>query len=384
MLNALRHRGDRQIVGTESRLRAVEVLNALRHRGDRQGEAIRYIRIGLQVLNALRHRGDRQSVNKLGRVGAPWCSTPYGIVATGKRPGDDQPDQRRRVLNALRHRGDRQMMAISPLSGLPWCSTPYGIVATGKRSSTASMWAVFLCSTPYGIVATGKLAAAIHFFPPHQCSTPYGIVATGKRTAGAPRARPARAQRLTASWRQAIGGDRPLAPQARVLNALRHRGDRQLADGFADEAPHPVLNALRHRGDRQSPPRVVKSRVPGVLNALRHRGDRQESAPGRQVPGARRAQRLTASWRQARAPVLPFTPPRRDVLNALRHRGDRQRYCPKHLLGKDIGRLLSCRSRTWDARRKSACVVSWTRAMQLPAGKMVASSSAFRSVVKDR
>ncbi len=229
-----------------------DVLNALRHRGDRQHSALPLVVLAALVLNALRHRGDRQSRGTFRgshrprcaqRLTASWrqaihsdgefginaatCSTPYGIVATGKRPQAKKPGGLLRVLNALRHRGDRQRSRAR---------------RSGRNRGCAQR-----------LTASWRQANSTEI--------------ASYRT-------PCCAQRLTASWRQAKRRRDPVRHRQDVLNALRHRGDRQTwgAGNVAD--PERVLNALRHRGDRQM--------------------SREESENCQNS-----AQRLTASWRQA-------------------------------------------------------------------------------------
>ncbi len=278
VLNALRHRGDRQTAAstapTRRRRRGAQRLTASwRQARRRVGAPI----ADTAVLNALRHRGDRQSTSPSpARPVAASCSTPYGIVATGKQErlavpnhpppvlnalrhrGDRQagPAAARgggdRVLNALRHRGDRQASPVEPMSALP----------AGAQRLTASWRQAILRLTlvKLSVKRAQRLTAswrqaigwALKWDSDTTCSTPYGIVATGKRR--------------RRDWCQG---------RELVLNALRHRGDRQASQHLQAVCRQCVLNALRHRGDRQRPRGKAARRARRVLNALRHRGDRQ-------------------------------------------------------------------------------------------------------------
>ncbi len=155
------------------------------------------------------------------------CSTPYGIVATGNRVGTGIPVTAVTVLNALRHRGDRQ--GAEPLS----CSCMY------------------VCSTPYGIVATGKPSGSP---PPPRPARAQRLTASWRQatsTSGMDRRGAACAQRLTASWRQAKQYRRPseqASEECSTPYGIVATGNRQ---GQGTDQPGAVLNALRHRGDRQ-------------------------------------------------------------------------------------------------------------------------------------
>ena len=302
------------------------------------------------------------------------CSTPSGIEANGTRQAVLDSFRRKVVLNAFRHRGERDGQTLPSLTGnASKCSTPSGIEANGTSPCTTDRPPGTRCSTPSGIEANGttvrrgwgqRRAARAQRLPASRrtghelstitddqwatCSTPSGIEANGTATTAV--AAGARGSCSTPSGIEANGTLSPVRPAAApppiVLNAFRHRGERDILKGQNEayklggcstpsgieangthtlpDAPRRdahVLNAFRHRGERDfvegvfyethtyecSTPSGIEANGTGqrssrsprtvVLNAFRHRGERDWWAGPASRPSGPSAQRLPASRR---------------------------------------------------------------------------------------
>ncbi len=318
VLNAFRHHGrDHQVgVGASGEGRSAQRLSA-----SRPGSPIvpSFTTRFIIVLNAFRHHGRDHNQTSVRRLGAPWCSTPFGITA-GITP----------TAHGFRHR-----------NGM--CSTPFGITAgitrpPGSRPRRAFVLNAFRHhgrdhdrrggAAPLHMVV---LNAFRHHGRDHgtgplvekgcyQCSTPFGITA-GITWCSRP-SRPARrtsAQRLSASrpGSLVLRCDARLGVQ--VLNAFRHHGrDHGLVDAMRDtgylcSTPFGITAGITTKPDR-SPAATWCSTPFGITAGItRHRIERTPSEP--------RAQRLSAS----RPGSLPRDrgPPAgaAGVLNAFRHHG---------------------------------------------------------------
>ncbi len=202
-----------------------------------------------------------------------------------------------------------------------WCSTPFGITASGTPGWYFAHISVCLCSTPFGITASGTVWPGSSTLAP-ECSTPFGITASGTSLFVSTTFRNPACS--TPFGITASGTIPKWSPPTvwRVLNAFRHHGERDLAEGACTRGGHGVLNAFRHHGERDR-------RMPLGISTLRARC----STPfGITASGTTRgsttwtrkgsAQRLSASRRAGpEHGGRSHRPP--EVLNAFRHHGER-------------------------------------------------------------
>ena len=251
VLNAFRHRGERDPACAQYRCRSPSVLNAFRHRGERDTGRICGSPSPGSAQRLPASRRTRPLALTAGLLAGYACSTPSGIEAnetprvrsTGvavlrcSTPSGIEANETwlrcmgrngRQVLNAFRHRGERDDATVSGYySGRASCSTPSGIEANETAWKYLRCFAVYGCSTPSGIEANetrAAKAAASHLSS--TCSTPSGIEAN--ETAGAPmwyathhRCSTPSGIEANETWLRCMGRN-----GRQVLNAFRHRGER--------------------------------------------------------------------------------------------------------------------------------------------------------------
>jgi len=235
------------------------------------------------VLNAFRHHRGGRMANEWSAPVRIMCSTPFGITEVGATPGRGRTHpggSAQRLSASQRWAHDRRGTKTRGSEGAQrlsasqrWARPRGRLRRYGPGGGMSGVLNAFRHHRG-GRAARGEVppsrAEVLNAFRHHRggrttssrqsgrtrmCSTPFGITEVGATFAGKSNCPTARAQRLSASQRWALGGNGRLLGQDVVLNAFRHhRGGRAGNQGTAFR-PAVVLNAFRHhRGGRARTP----------------------------------------------------------------------------------------------------------------------------------
>ena len=361
-----------------------QVLNAFRHHGVyRDGDGARPGG-ARHVLNAFRHHGVyRRHAVQIGgpAVGAPVCSTPFGITEyIGPDQLGDAAD-RQGVLNAFRHHGVyRGSSSIARSSHSSPCSTPFGITEYIGPRGERVMPEPVVCSTPFGITEyigepgahdAGHAQHVLNAFRHHGVYRP--------QPPSRPSDGPLSAQRLSASRSISASGHAFTCRYARMCSTPfgiteyigrveERRKESQLCStpfGITEYIGRlrrcgryvrcPVLNAFRHHGVYRwvgfgygSETRSGCSTPFGITEYIgRACGRRSASSCAQRLSASRSISDIGRRDRRAGER-------RRRVLNAFRHHGVYRSGSPACSSGGLLGAQRLSASRSISAARGSA------------------------------
>ena len=275
------------------------VLNALRHHRGRHVGAFVAVVFYCGVLNALRHHRGRHVILNQNNTNGAMCSTPCGITEVG-------------TLTVKTYREDlscAQRLAASQRSA-PAIDTDRAAIRCAQRLAASQRSALFE-SFQSSLSQRGaqRLAASQRSAPLEQklsalrsdrCSTPCGITEVGTGRDPKTPSPFRRAQRLAASQRSARRAPGFTWGDHGVLNALRHHrgrhgfGGRGFASKFECSTPCGITEVGTPLSTPNLKHRLRCSTPCGITEVGTRRCANTPSI-------SRRAQRLAASQRSARA-----------------------------------------------------------------------------------